>query len=313
MKSVLKLGTRGSQLALCQAQTVAGELQRVLPELSIEIKIIKTTGDKILDVALSRIGDKGLFTKEIETELLQGGIDIAVHSMKDLPSEIPGGLCIGAVLEREDPCDVLISYQYRLDDLPNSALIGTSSLRRIAQLKSRYPDLRFCEIRGNVETRIKKMRELELDGIVLAYAGVKRLGFEEAITDYLPFDLVLPAAGQGCIAVEARENDGKTIEMLGLINHRASELAVTCERAFLKELQGGCQVPIAGLARLQGDNIRLDGLASSLDGNQVFRGSNEGGSKEAAEIGCSLARQLIADGADQVLEEIRRENENGKS
>jgi len=312
MKSALRLGTRGSQLALWQAKLVADQLKMALPELSIEIKIIKTTGDKILDVALSRIGDKGLFTKEIESELLQGGIDLAVHSMKDLPSEIPEGLCIGAVLKRENPCDVLISHhKYRFDDLPQGALIGTSSLRRIAQLKARRPDLRFCEIRGNVETRIKKMQELNLDAIILAYAGVKRLGYEDCISDYLPFNLVLPAAGQGSIAVEAREGDEQTRAALRLINDEDSELSIQSERAFLNELQGGCQVPIACLARLQGDGLILEGLAASLDGKRVFRGCEEGSRDQAMKIGRDLARQLLTEGADAVLEEIRRENENG--
>jgi len=312
MKSALKLGTRGSQLALWQAEQVAEKLKEVRHELEIEIRIIKTTGDKILDVALSRIGDKGLFTKEIEGELLQGGIDIAVHSMKDLPSEIPEGLCIGAVLKREDPCDVLISHHnYRFEDLPQGAVIGTSSLRRIAQMKAHRPDLRFCEIRGNVETRIKKMQELNLDAIILAYAGVKRLGFEERITDQLAFNLVLPAAGQGSIAVEAREGDAEIQALLKLINDEDSELAIKTERAFLKELQGGCQVPIACLAQLQGDRIILEGLAASLDGNRVFKGCEEGGRDQAIQIGRDLARQLLTEGADAVLEEIRRENENG--
>ncbi|MGE5389550.1 MAG: hydroxymethylbilane synthase [Deltaproteobacteria bacterium] len=312
MKSALKLGTRGSQLALWQAQLVADQLKSVRPELSVEIRIIKTTGDKILDVALSRIGDKGLFTKEIENELLQGGIDVAVHSMKDLPSDIPDGLCIGAVLERENPCDVLISPRdYRFNDLPEGAIIGTSSLRRIAQLKACRPDLSFCEIRGNVETRIKKMREMKLDGIVLAYAGVKRLGYEDRISEQLPFDLVLPAAGQGSIAVECRERDEETRTLLQLINDVNSELSIATERAFLKELQGGCQVPIACLARLEEASVIIDGLAASLDGTRVYKGCGQGSREQAATIGRDLARRLLHEGADAVLEEIRRENENG--
>lgn len=312
MKSALKLGTRGSQLAIWQAQMVADQLKDVCPGLSVEIRIIKTTGDKILDVALSRIGDKGLFTKEIESELLQGNIDIAVHSMKDLPSEIPEGLCIGAVLERENPCDVLISLRYQsLDDLPKGAIIGTSSLRRIAQLKAYRSDLCFCEIRGNVETRIKKMQEMNLDGIILAYAGVKRLGYADRITEELPFHLVLPSVGQGSVAVEAREADKQTLALLQRINHADSELAIKTERAFLKELQGGCQVPIASLARIKGDRIIFDGLVASLGGDQVFKGYKEGNIDEAIEIGRDLARQLLSEGAGSVLEEIRRENEDG--
>jgi len=312
MKSVLRLGTRGSRLALWQAGQVADQLKTAWPELSIETKIIKTIGDKILDVALSRIGDKGLFTKEIENELLEGTVDIAVHSMKDLPSEIPPGLCIGAVLKRENPCDVLISqHNYRFADLPPGAIIGTSSLRRIAQLKARRPDLRFCEIRGNVETRIKKMQELNLDGIILAYAGIKRLGFADRITEQLPLSLVLPAAGQGSIAVEARENDEQTNNLLKAINDDDSAVVIQCERAFLSELQGGCQVPIACLAHIKGEKLTLEGLAASLDGNRVFKGYEEGSRERAMQIGRDLARQLLTEGADAVLAEIRRENENG--
>lgn len=311
MKSALKLGTRGSQLALWQAQLVSDQLKSVLPELSVEIRIIKTTGDKILDVALSRIGDKGLFTKEIESELQQGEIDIAVHSMKDLPSEIPEGLCIGAVLERENPCDVLISNRdLGLADLPEGAIIGTSSLRRIAQIKAYRPDLRFCEIRGNVETRIRKMQEMKLDGIILAYAGVKRLGYEDRISEELAFDLVLPSAGQGSIAVECRKNDEETRRLIKLINHLDSELLVNTERAFLKELQGGCQVPIACLARLENENIVIEGLAASLDGDRVLRGCAQGSREQAVQIGRDLARQLLSEGAGAILEEIRRENED---
>ncbi|HBQ85106.1 MAG TPA: hydroxymethylbilane synthase, partial [Syntrophomonas sp.] len=241
----IKLGTRGSRLALWQAQYTVDCLKRACPDTSIETVIIKTKGDKILDVPLSRIGDKGLFTSEIETELLDGKIDMAVHSLKDLPSQLAPGVCLAAVLKREDPRDVLLSVKgYRLAGLPPQAILGTSSLRRIAQLKSVRPDVRIVELRGNVETRIRKMQEQNLDGIILAYAGVKRLGFESYVTDFISPDIILPAVGQGVIAIEAREDDLATRHCLDIVNDMSSYMQISAERAFLKELQGGCQVPI---------------------------------------------------------------------
>lgn len=301
MKS-MRLGTRGSQLALRQSRQVASLLESAQPDLKVEIKIIKTIGDKILDVALSKIGDKGLFTKEIEKELLNGEIDIAVHSLKDLPSELPPDLFIAAVLEREDPRDVLLSHKrYKLAKLPRGASIGTSSLRRIAQLKAWRNDLRLVDIRGNVETRIRKMQEQDLDGIILAAAGVKRLGLEEMISDYLPIDLVLPAVGQGMIAIEARAEDQDTLELLKRINHPASFLAAQAERAFLNELEGGCQVPVASLAVLQAGKIHIQGLIASLDGREKYRGKSLCSPPEAEEAGRELARRLLEQGGSAIL------------
>jgi hydroxymethylbilane synthase len=306
MKNHLKLGTRGSKLALWQAYWVAGELEKLLPELTVEIKTIKTTGDKIMDVALSRIGDKGLFTKEIENELLQGNIDIAVHSMKDLPSEIASGLSIGAVMQREDPHDVLISRNgCGFDKLPVNAVIGTSSLRRIAQLKSQRPDLNIIEIRGNVETRIRKLHEEGLDGIILAFAGVKRLGFESLISEILPYELVLPAAGQGCVAIETRTDDYEILDIVNIINDRQSQRAVLAERAFLKVLEGGCQVPIACLAEVKSEQLEMQGLVASLAGEKIIRGHIAADLDEAEEMGRDLGRQLLARGAADVLQDIR--------
>lgn len=303
----LRLGTRGSQLALWQARHVASLLESSLPDLKVEIKTIKTTGDKILDVALSKIGDKGLFTKEIEKELLAGEIDIAVHSMKDLPSELPLGLCIAAVLEREDPRDALLSHKnYSLEDLPHAALIGTSSLRRIAQLKAWRPDLQLVDMRGNVETRIRKMKEQDLDGIILAYAGVKRLGLEEMISDYLPAHLVLPAVGQGMIAVEARAGEQDVLKLLSRINHQDSFLASQAERGFLHELGGGCQVPVASMAELQGGQLHIQGLIASLDGKEKYSGSCDCSLPEAEEAGRELARRLLQQGGAAILCEIRK-------
>ncbi len=305
MKS-LRLGTRGSKLALWQSEHVAGKLRQSHPDLKVELQIIKTTGDKILDVALSKIGDKGLFTKEIEKELLEGRIDLAVHSMKDLPTQLEKGLLIGAVLERENPADVLISNRnYTFYNLPPGARIGTSSLRRIAQLKKLRPDLVFVEIRGNVETRIRKMGEENLDGIILAYAGVKRLGMEGAISEILSCEVILPAVGQGIIAIETRSDDSEILSLLKAINDKNAYLSCQAERAFLQELEGGCQVPIASLAAVNGDKILLQGLVAALDGSEVIKSSNEGSCLEAELVGQQLAKTLLDRGAGRILNNIR--------
>ncbi len=309
MKSII-LGSRGSKLALWQANYVASQLTRVVPDLDVEVKVIKTKGDKILDVALSRIGDKGLFTKEIEKELLDGSIDMAIHSMKDLPSQMAPGLCIGAVLKRENPGDVLISRQgYKFSDLPEGAIIGTSSLRRISQIRALRPDIVLVDIRGNIETRIRKMYEQELDGIVLAYAGVKRLGLEEKISDILPYNIMLPAVGQGAIAIEVRQGDTSNLELARSINHEPTNWATRTERSFLKVLEGGCQVPIGCYAEVSGENITVEGLVASLDGRRVFRESIQGKCQEADLIGRQLARDLLQKGAASVLAEIRQAGE----
>lgn len=305
--STLKLGTRGSRLALWQARYVANQLEKTVPGLKVEIRVIRTTGDRILDVALSRIGDKGLFTNEIENELLKQNIDLAVHSMKDLPSELAQGLSIGAVIERENPWDVLISHKgYKFEDLPPGAVIGTSSLRRIAQLKAYRSDISAVNIRGNVETRINKMKEQNLDGIILAYAGVKRLGFEEMITEILPCELMMPAVGQGGIAVEIREDDTYTLGLIEKINHIPTAIAVKAEREFLRLLEGGCQVPIASLAEIKNDKLILNGLVASLDGKVVYRAQCEGKLDEGVLVGTQLAEKLLHTGADKLLSEIRR-------
>lgn len=303
---VLRLGTRGSKLAIWQAEHVAGELAKRVPELDIEIVTIKTKGDKILDVPLARIGDKGLFTREIENELLEKTIDMAVHSMKDLPSVMGDGLCVGAVLTREKTQDVLISSRgYTLETLPAGAVIGTSSLRRIAQLKSLRPDLELVNMRGNVETRIRKMEEQGLDGIILAYAGVKRLGFEHTISEIINIDKMLPAVGQGAIAVEIREGDSQTKQLLDEINDQRCWLETTAERAFLAQLEGGCQVPVACQARVIDNQVQIQGLVSSLDGKKVFKAAAACKFAEVEETGRDLALQLLKAGAADILEEIR--------
>ncbi|MEA4926487.1 MAG: hydroxymethylbilane synthase [Syntrophomonadaceae bacterium] len=303
----LRLGTRGSRLALWQADCVAGAIRNLRPDIEIEIEIIRTTGDKILDVALSKIGDKGLFTKEIENSLLAGDIDLAVHSMKDLPSFLAPGLTLGAVLKREKPQDVLISHKnYTLPSLPPNGRIGTSSLRRIAQLRALRPDLHMVNMRGNVETRIKKMQAEDLDGIILAYAGVARLGFSDRINEIIDTDLILPAVGQGAIAVELRDDDGEARQAVAPVDDWHTRWATQSERSLLRELEGGCQVPIASLARVEGDMIHLEGLVASMDGQRIIRGSQSGPLQEAVEIGKLLARNLLDRGADRILDEIKR-------
>ncbi|MEA1961053.1 MAG: hydroxymethylbilane synthase [Bacillota bacterium] len=307
---VLKLGTRGSKLALWQAEYVKQQLILAVDNIEVEIKVIRTKGDKILDVALSKIGDRGLFTKEIENELLAGNIDLAVHSMKDMPSVLAEGLCVGAVLEREDAADVLLSHKgYTLDELPEKAIVGTSSLRRIAQLKAFRPDLQMVDIRGNVETRLRKMIEQDMDGIVLAYAGVRRLGFEKEITQKLPFELILPAVGQGAIAIENRKNDQGVQDIVSKINNENAWFSTKAERSFLAELEGGCQVPIACNASLIGGKITIHGLVASLNGLQVIKGSCSGSKSEAKELGKELAQSLLQDGAGEILEEINNMGE----
>lgn len=303
----LKLGTRGSRLALWQAEDVSARLKNVEPDINIITEVIKTMGDKILDVALSRIGDKGLFTREIEKELLDGNIDIAVHSLKDLPGVLPEGLCIGAVLKREHPGDVLISHKgYTFADLPSGAILGTSSLRRMAQIKNKRPDINIVELRGNVETRLRKMEEQDLDGIVLAYAGITRLGFAEHISDMIPFDIILPAVGQGAIAIEIREKDYKTRKLLQKINDPTTLIEVLAERAFLKELQGGCQVPIASLAKMQANQLQIHGLIASLDGKELYMAVEEGMERDAEIMGRNLAKRLLDRGAGRILAEIKQ-------
>lgn len=301
----LRLGTRGSNLALWQASYVA-ELLKAKSNLEVEIVVIKTKGDKILDVALSKIGDKGLFTKEIENQLLDYEIDIAVHSLKDLPSVITEGLTIGAVLNRENPNDVLIAKDgLTIDELPSRAKIGTSSLRRIAQLKAYRPDIITVDIRGNIETRIRKMQEEGLDGIILAYSGVKRLNLDHLISEVIDNGVLLPAVGQGAIAIEIRENDSQIEEVMALINDEETYLTTKAERAFLRTLEGGCQVPIAAYAYLEEDKLNISGLVASLDGKVVYKSSLVGNENVAEQLGVDLAKELIDLGALDILHKIK--------
>lgn len=303
MKTI-QIGTRDSQLALWQAEWVQSQLTVLYPQLKFELVPMKTKGDKILDVPLSKIGDKGLFTKELENGLFNGQIDMAVHSLKDLPTLLPKGLMISAFCEREEPRDVFLSKNgIRIEDLPSGSVIGTSSLRRKAQLKHYRADLDFRELRGNLQTRWKKLLESDMDGIVLAAAGVKRLGWEERITQILPEDVILSAVGQGSIAVEILENRLDIQELLAKLNHGATEQAVRAERALMRRLEGGCQVPIGALAQVKGDQIILQGMVASLDGERLIKAEARGTDPE--EVGLKVAEQLIDLGATAILAEIR--------
>ena len=298
----LVIGSRGSRLALWQAEWVRGELGR--HGYFADIEIIKTTGDRITDVPLAKVGTKGLFTKEIEEALLAGRVDLAVHSLKDLPTELPAGLRLGAVPRREDPRDVLVSRDgRRLAELPAGTRVGTSSLRRSAQLRHARPDLELEPVRGNLDTRLRKLEEGQFAALVLAAAGLRRLGWEARITEYLEPEVVCPAIGQGALGIEARAADAATLDALARLDDRAARLETAAERALLAGLGGGCQVPFGGSARLQPDGrLLLGGVVASLDGHRLFRASGEGTDPE--ELGTRLAHQLLRDGAAQILEEV---------
>lgn len=300
------IGSRGSELALWQAEFVKTRLKNVSPNSKFKIRIIRTTGDELLDQPLSSIGDKGLFTKQIETELIEGRIDLAVHSLKDLQTEQPEEITIGAVCEREIPNDVFISKSRgTIDDLTLGARVATGSLRRRSQLLNYRPDLVIEEMRGNVPTRLRKFEESDLDGMILAYAGLNRLGLEKHISQIIPFETMLPAVGQGAIAVEIRDDDRRTADVVNKLDHFATRVCTTAERAFLRKLEGGCQVPIGAITTLDSDTLRLDGMVGSIDGKVIFRESLNGGADEAESIGFQLADRLIEMGAGNLLDEIR--------
>ncbi|MZP28844.1 hydroxymethylbilane synthase [Heliobacterium undosum] len=304
------IGTRDSALALWQTHWVLERLKELYPEQSFEVKHIKTKGDKILDVALAKIGDKGLFTKELEVAMLNGEIDMAVHSMKDLPTVLPEGCTIGAICVREDCRDILISRDGGgLEDLPQVAKVGTASLRRKAQLWKVRPDLQLVDIRGNLQTRMRKMEEQNLDGLILAAAGVKRLGWAEKITEYIPVDMCLPAVGQGSVGIEIREGDEEIGRLVGALNHAESAVCVRAERALLRTLEGGCQVPIGSLGRLCGDKLIVDGVVASLDGKNICRDQVEGDPADPEEAGVRLAEKLLQQGAREILIQVRQETD----
>ena len=306
MMPPVKIGTRGSQLALWQANWVKTALIECDPQLEIELIIIKTKGDKILDVPLAQVGGKGLFVKEIEQALLTERIDIAVHSMKDMPADIPPGLTVGAIPKRETPWDALVSRTGEpLATLPVGSRIGTSSLRRAAQLKFAHPSLEIEPLRGNLDTRLRKLHAQKLAAVVLAAAGLQRLGLYRHVTEILKADRMLPAVGQGALCIEVRAGDPRIGPLVARLNHRPSNLAVQAERAFLKRLEGGCQVPIAGYAYLDAGKVILTGLVADLNGRKIIRDRITGAPEQAAALGVNLAEQLLAEGADELLRELK--------
>ncbi|TAJ23347.1 MAG: hydroxymethylbilane synthase [Nitrospirae bacterium] len=304
-RSSLVIGTRGSKLALWQAEWIQARLKVIAPDLSVTLRTIKTSGDKIVDVPLAAIGGKGLFVKEIEEALLQQEIDLAVHSMKDVPTALPEGLEIICVPEREDPRDALISREGKtLDGLRLGARVGTSSLRRQAQLLHYRPDLSIQMLRGNLDTRLHKLQDGEYDAIVLAAAGLRRLGWLKEITEYLSPDVSLPAIGQGALGLEGRRDDGFVKDLVRELDHLSSRTAVVAERALLERLEGGCQVPIAAHATIADGTLTMDGLVAAVDGRRLLRERIEGPRADAKALGVQLAERLLAKGGDKILSEM---------
>lgn len=301
-EKIIRIATRKSPLALWQAEHVAERLQRTFPGCRTELIKMTTQGDKILDAPLAKIGGKGLFVKELEQGMLDGLADIAVHSMKDVPVAFPDGLHLAAILSREDPSDAFVSNRYAtLQDLPANARIGTSSLRRQCQIKELYPDAEILSLRGNVNTRLAKLDAGEYDAIILASAGLKRLGMAERISQCLDTSVSLPAIGQGAIGIECRTDDTEINDMLSALHDSETGLCVAAERAMNARLNGGCQVPIAGFARMQGEQLFMRGLVGSPDGSVIYRAERTGGPDTAEAIGRTIAEDLLAQGADKIL------------
>jgi len=301
----LRIATRQSPLALWQAEFVKAELLKHHPALKIELVGFTTRGDKILDSSLSKIGGKGLFVKELEQALLANEADIAVHSMKDVPMEFPESLGLSTICEREDPRDALVSRHYKsLASLPAGAIVGTSSLRRQCQIKQLRPDLQIRDLRGNVQTRLNKLEGGEFDVIILAAAGLKRLGLQERITEYLADTVSLPAGGQGAVGIETRTNDKRIHELLKPLNHPDTAVCVSAERAMNRRLQGGCQVPIAGYAMKEGSQLWLRGLVGKVNGEKILRAEQRGSIEQAEALGVEVAERLLQQGADRILAEL---------
>jgi len=302
------IGSRKSQLALVQTHFIHEQLQLHHPNQAFTIETMSTQGDKILDVALAKIGDKGLFTKELEVGMVNKEIDLAVHSLKDLPTKLPKGLILGCITERVNPADALVvnekNQAYQLETLPENSVIGTSSLRRLAQLKHHYPHLSFKDVRGNVNTRLKKLDQGEYDALILAAAGLERLGMSERIHQIIPAEISLHAVGQGALGIECRDGDTEVIEILKVLEHPASRDRCLAERAFLRELEGGCQVPIGVNTKIENEILTLTGLVASLDGQKLIKDTVTGSPSEAENIGIKLAVSLRNQGADEILAEI---------
>jgi hydroxymethylbilane synthase len=306
MPDPITIGTRGSKLALWQANWVASAIREQEPSLSPNLVIIKTKGDRIQNIPLAQIGGKALFIKEIEEALLDRRIDVAVHSMKDMPAQVPDGLCIGAVPKRETPEDVLISKRGEtLSELGPGSRVGTGSLRRAALLRYARPDIQVMPLRGNLDTRLRKLDEEDLDGIILAAAGIKRLGWEERISEYLKPDIMLPAVGQGALCIETRRDDTATNAILGPLNHPETRTTVAAERAFLDRLEGSCHVPIAALGRVDNHQLRIDGLLADMAGKVVIRDRHSGPESTPEAVGRQLADRLLEMGADKILKDLQ--------
>jgi hydroxymethylbilane synthase len=304
----LRIASRRSQLAMVQTHWVRDELRRAHPELTIQIEAMATQGDKILDVALAKIGDKGLFTKELEAQMLVDRADIAVHSLKDLPTNLPEGLVLGCITEREDPADALVVHEKHRDrslaTLPEGTVVGTSSLRRLAQLRHHYPHLQFRDVRGNVITRLEKLDAGAFDCLILAAAGLGRLGLGGRIHELIDPSISLHAVGQGALGIECRAGDERVLACIRVLEHRPTALRCLAERAFLRQLEGGCQVPIGVNSRFDGEELVLTGMVASLDGQRLIRDEARGPQADPEAIGVELAESLRAQGAGQILEEI---------
>ena len=304
----LRIATRRSKLAMVQTLWVKEQLETNLPHIEVTVEAMATQGDKILDVALAKIGDKGLFTKELEAQMLLDKADIAVHSLKDLPTNLPTGLTLGCITKREDPSDALVVNKkneiYQLETLPPGSIVGTSSLRRLAQLRFNFPMLVFKDIRGNVLTRLEKLDSGEFDCIILAAAGLKRLGFESRIHQLIPSEISLHAVGQGALGIECKKNDHKILKIIDVLNHEGTKNRCLAERSFLRELEGGCQVPIGVNSEIKNDQIYLTGMVASIDGKRLIKDYSEGNINEPEKIGKILANKLKSKGADEILNEI---------
>ncbi|AQS59518.1 hydroxymethylbilane synthase [Desulforamulus ferrireducens] len=306
MRRHIVVGSRDSALALWQTRWVMEKLQQQHPDIHFELVTMKTKGDKMLDVALAKIGDKGLFTKELELAMQRKEIDFAVHSLKDMPTALPEGLTIGAVCKRDNPGDALISKDGRkLAELPQGARIGTSSLRRCAQLLHYRPDFRLESLRGNLNTRMKKFVAEDLDAIVLAAAGVMRMGWQDMIAEIIPFNICLPAVGQGAIAVECRSDDQEVVSLLQGIEHMETRAATDAERSLLRHLEGGCQIPIGALAEVINQKLSLTAIVANLDGSRLLRAQGEAPVAQARELGIEVAEKLLALGGRQILDQVR--------
>jgi hydroxymethylbilane synthase len=304
----IRIGSRKSQLALVQTYWVQEQLQKHYPNRQFDVETMSTQGDKILDVALAKIGDKGLFTKELEVGMIEKQIDLAVHSLKDLPTRLPEGLILGCVTERVDPADALVvnekNKDKQLHSLPEGAVIGTSSLRRLAQLRHHYPHLSFKDVRGNVNTRLAKLDGGEYDAIILAVAGLQRLGMSDRIHQIIPAEISLHAVGQGALGIECRGDDAEVLEVLKVLEHPETRDRCYAERAFLRELEGGCQVPIGVNTKIEGDTLTLTGIIASLDGQKLVKDTISGKPSEAEQLGRDLAIRVRNAGAGEILAEI---------